>query len=500
MSKTQSIWDEVDEMPQDFEEKSALSVSFLKRALEGLLVEGRKENVLTPPYGRPDQPTPLLNLKSFLKSGGLVESTDDKPVFSYTYGFDPLQYLADYLKFLHPNSICAMKNNRRAAIERLQFRAAHGRTVLNSFEKLKDLTDQIRSGILWGPFTSPSTSTQSTLNSVVCACRVVREGDLIVEISKDSQFTVIENSWTQIVRDKAMTQKIFLSDLEPGLKYYIRCCLRDTFIPLSPPKIGIDNSREQIPSINRVEIDTRLFRGPEEGFFKNAQFIAIPSDEVIDMDQLELESSPLSANTLVDPVRIIALNISSAAHLPLHSIETVTYATKGCFISCLLGEIFPRPSESQTANVVTHASSSLIKGKQKSNRNLSQNFVDHSDWYDKQNFHLHRYSNLFVASDSVLRNSSMLLAWHDRSVDSDISLNEEEMNVKQFAIDMKKYKSKYNISRNNSANYQSKHESIPAPPRMKERKMTGELAAVLQVSSSSYISFYVYLEKKIVLE
>jgi hypothetical protein len=486
MSKSQVIWDEVDKMPQIFEEKSALSMSFLKRALEGLLVESRKRDVLAPPYGRPEQPTPLLDLERFLKAGGLVDSLDDKPIFSYDYGFDPLHYLADYLRFLHPDNVYAIKDSRNAAIKRLQFRAAHGCTVLDNFEKLKDLTNQLRSGILWGPFTSPSTLTQSTLNTVVCACRIIREGDLIVEISKDPHFTVITKSWTQTVSDVALTQKISMTNLEPAMKYYIRCCLRDTLpIPLSPPTIRPASSKKQIPIIDGVEIDTRLFRGPEEGFFKSAQFITLPSEETDDVDQIEPES------TIPSSIRIIALNVSSA-YLPLHSIETDTDAEKGCLVTCLLGEVFQRPSAHKSAFQITDSSSNLSKGNSSSNLNkgkslrsiksFSQKIMDHSDWYNRQNFHMHRQSNLFVAADSPLRNSSMLLAWHDRSVDSDFSLNEEEINVKQFAIDMKKYKSKNVGSRNSSANQQSKHDANAAPPKMKEKVPNHELTAVLQVS------------------
>ena len=162
MSISDSIYDEIDEMPTTFEEKKALSESFLRRALQGLLIESRKRNVLTEPYGRPVQPTPLLNLTEFLNSGGLDEPSDDTvnddPIFSYDYGFDPLQYLANYLKFLHPTNIRKMKDERVAIVDRLRFRAAHAKNVLDRCEELKTLTQNIRSGILWGPFTSPSSS------------------------------------------------------------------------------------------------------------------------------------------------------------------------------------------------------------------------------------------------------------------------------------------------------------------------------------------------------
>ena len=115
-------------MPGTFEGKKALSESFLRRAIQGLLIESRERKVLRAPFGRPIQPSPLLNLSEFLNCGGLEEPSDgsvnDDPVFSYDYGFDPLQYLADYLKFLHPSNIKRMKDERNKIAERLHFRAA----------------------------------------------------------------------------------------------------------------------------------------------------------------------------------------------------------------------------------------------------------------------------------------------------------------------------------------------------------------------------------------
>ena len=103
---TEDLWKEVDTLPPSFEDKKILLHGLLKRAIDGLLTEVRKQNILTAPYGRPEQPTPLLSLEQFLKTGGLSEPLNmddgdnngtDEPIFSYEYGFDPLIYLADYL-------------------------------------------------------------------------------------------------------------------------------------------------------------------------------------------------------------------------------------------------------------------------------------------------------------------------------------------------------------------------------------------------------------------
>jgi hypothetical protein len=432
MSISKSIWNEVDEMPNTFEEKKALSESFLKRALEGLLVEGRARNVLTAPYGRPIQPTPLVDLTKFLKDGGLDEPTDgsinDDPVFIYDYGFDPLQYLADYLRFLHPRNIRDMKDERVAAVERLQFRAAHSKKIQNNFEQLSSITEQIRSGILWGPFTTPATSPSSSLTAVICACGAVRDGDLIIEISKDSNFTVIDNTWTHEVTNKDVAQKLLLSDLDYGVKYFLRCCLRDKVIPPTPLKMDFTSSR---PSSTRavladsLETDTKnkevFFRGPVEGFFQHTQFIACPVDEEIDVlppsrqSRQSFDESLLSPLPQAKPVHIVALNVSSS-HLSTKFIKDMD-AADDCFVSCLLGEVFSRP-------VGKSRSVSRLSGYFRANSDTIDS--ENSEWCKKQTFDLHRHSELFSQSDSVLRNSSILLAWHDRSLDSDLWLYEEE--------------------------------------------------------------------------
>ena len=468
MSISESIWDEVDEMPESFEGKKALSQSFIKRALQGLLIESRERKVLTAPYGRPIQPTPLLNLSEFLKCGGLDEPSDggasDDPVFSYDYGFDPLQYLANYVKFLHPSNIRSMKDKRVEVVDRLRFRAAHANNVRQNFEELKNLTAKIRSGVLWGPFTSPSTSTTPSMTAAICACRVIRTGDLIVQISKDAAFTVIENTWTQSVQDKTATQKVTLSDLEPGVKYYVRCCLSDPIVPVLVLE-GAPNQRQQSllsqpPVIEAPVMEEKLFRGVAENFFQCSQFMANPLDEELLGDEMLVAP--------VDSVKIVALNVASS-YIAVDSMMNEDDSNSACFVSCLLGGVFAVPERNDSSDAD----------------------ADHSDWYKRKCFDMHRFSDSFVTPSSILRNSSMLLAWHDRSIDSDVRLNEEEVTLKQFAHDMKKYQSKYNKAKgkNKQRTQGSSPETIPPPPKLRRQKITPELAEVLQVC---WMSGYLY--------
>ena len=495
MSISASIWDEVDEMPKTFEGKKALSESFLRRALQGLLIESRKRNVLTEPYGRPVQPTPLLNLSEFLNSGGLDEPSDgtvnDDPVFSYDYGFDPLQYLANYLKFLHPTHIRSMKDERIAIVDRLRFQAAHAINVLDECEELKILTKKLRSGILWGPFTSPSTSSSSSLSAVICACRVVKEGDLIIQISKDSAFSVIENTWTQAVTDKNMTQKLLLSELYPGTKYFVRCCLSD--VPrgdLTLPPVGPDLvTPSPGPGLLSLDIDTdsdlnmiaavdnRCFQGVSEGYFQTTEFISCPSDEETVVEGFQ----GLAPTARVDAVTIVALTVSSyhltADSLKIGSESRMSNNGNDYFISCLLGDVFSVPvAEGGRGDIHRSCSGG------------DSSVMDYTDWYKQKSFDMHRSSDSLVRPDSILRNSSMLLAWHDRSQGSDVRLNDEETALKQFASDMKRYQSKYGKGKGGKLKQRSSGappEAIPPLPKLKKLRMTPELAEVLQVCFNS---------------
>lgn len=507
MSISDSIYDEIDEMPTTFEEKKALSESFLRRALQGLLIESRKRNVLTEPYGRPVQPTPLLNLTEFLNSGGLDEPSDDTvnddPIFSYDYGFDPLQYLANYLKFLHPTNIRKMKDERVAIVDRLRFRAAHAKNVLDRCEELKTLTQNIRSGVLWGPFTSPSSSSTSPLSAVICACRVVKEGDLIVQISKDSAFIVVENTWTQTVTDRNITQKILLPELHPGTKYFVRCCLSDTpggdlQLPLVAPEVGISTLGLGMLSIDPdshpdldidVALDNRRFKGVAEGYFQSTAFVSCPSDEEAVVEGPQDLVSPVP----VDAVVIVALTVSQA-HLTIDSLKLYggnhTRVSDGDYIiSCLLGDVFSAP--------VTQGEGGETVSRSYSCSNASRN--NNAEWYRQESFNIHRFSNSLIKPDSILRNSSMLLAWHDRSPGSDIFLNDEEMALKQFSSDMKKYQSKYGKSRGGKLKQRSSNmspEPVPPLPRLKKLRMTPELTEVLQVCSPLLFYFYLCLKRQ----
>ena len=456
----ESISEEVDELPATFHERKLVLESLLKRALKGLLIEIIERKILQPPYGRPDQPNPLVKLSEFLESGGLIESKDnainDFPLFSYDYGFDPLQYLADYLRVLHPQNIRNFKDERISAANRLTSQANHARKVLTNFNDLKYLAKRLRSGILWGPLISPYQSSVSSTSDVLCACRVAKCGNLIFEISKDSRFKTIDKVWSHPIENDIETQKVRLSDLEFGTSYYLRCHLE--IHSLQPIQV-----MEQVSSSSSdtKQEDCSGDVGAEEPSYQYSEFTTFPQHE---------ESHVIDISRQVEVIKLVALNVNTQ-YISIDSIKNDEHSPmNACVVTCLLGGLFAPLSDS--------SSSTKMMGK--------NDIVDSSKSYMEQTFDLHRRLESLMASDSILRNSALLIAWHDRSIYSDVRLSEEEATLKKYLHDMRKYNSKNGNGKSKSMQRLPglATQCLLAPPKLRTAVMSPELNSVLQVISS----------------
>ena len=461
MMMSESIWDEVDELPATFHERKLLSESFLKRALNGLLIEIIERKILKPPYGRPDQPNPLVKLGDFLESGGLIESNrdtnNDDPPFSYDYGFDPLQYIADYMRFLHPNNIRKIKDEHRSAANQLASQANHARKVLLNFDQLKYLATRLRSGVIWGPFTSSYQSSVSSTSDVLCACRVAKCGDLIVEISKDSQFLLIDRKWSQAVSNEDETQKVHLPNLEYGKPYYLRCHLEINSlqnIPAMEPQLSSNSSTDERVISMRVDCGSDIYTTDQ--FYQYCEFTTFPP---------HVESHVVEISRQVEVIKLIAVNINTQ-YITVDSVKDETRRPMDvCLTTCILGGLHAPLSKIYDDIVV------------------SNDNVDLSESYMKQTFDMHRYLESFGASNSILRNSALRIAWHDRSRNSDIHLSEEETSIKKYLHDMRKYNLKYGIGKSKSMQRLPglATQGLSAPPKLPTTVMSAELNSVLQV-------------------
>jgi hypothetical protein len=456
----ESISEEVDELPATFHERKLLSESLLKRALKGLLIEIIERKILQPPYGRPDQPNPLVKLSDFLESGGLIESKDDAindaPRFSYDYGFDPLQYLADYLRVLHPHNIRNIKDEHISAANRLTSQTNHARKVLTNFNDLKCLAKRLRSGILWGPLISPYQSSVSFTSDVLCACRVAKCGNLIIEISKDSRFKTIDKVWSHPVENDVETQKVRLSDLEFGTSYYLRCHLEIPSLQSIQAIVSLSSS-----TTNTKQEDCSSDVGAAEHSYQYSEFTTFPPHE---------ENHVMDISPQVEVIKLVALNINTQ-YVSMDFMKNDEHSPmNACVVTCLLGGLF--------APLFDSSSSVKMMG--------GNEIIDSSESYTKQTFNLHRRLEPFMASDSVLRNSALLIAWHDRSRNSDVRLSEEEASLKKYLHDMRKYNSKNGNEKSKSMQRLPglATQGLSAPPKLRTAVMSPELNSVLQVIPS----------------
>ena len=499
---TDDLWQEADALPFLFEDKKALLDGLLKRAIGGLLSESRQRNILNAPYGRPEQPSPLVSLEQFLKNGGLAEPTDgsvnDEPTFSYEYGFDPLKYLANYLKFLHPKNIKQMRDVRDEACDFLRTRAAHAQIQMKCLYELQDLTRRLRSGILWGPLIAPSTSPSSVSGTLICACKAVKEGELIVEVATESSFAAVERSWRQRVDDGSQIQKLVLTNLEPAQTYFLRCyLLREGEDDIDSSIINSSSSSSQgaakltttvtdaSPTEETVEGDSTQITIAVEGsgqavvgsrrHYQSCQFTVSPVDD---------EGASTTA------VQVISVNARSAHAVSSSFDVDAAFSAGCCTVSCFLGELFPSPPKRRTrsrpsAATATATSTSTVAVEQEQEQ---PHISPDTEWYQQMTFLLHRYARAFSASDTVLRGTSMLLAWHDRSADSDARLGDEEAAVKRFLGDLGKYQKKHGKGARRSSAATAKNKrggagtdaAAPSAPRLQRPALGTAMEALLQ--------------------
>lgn len=213
----------VSKLPDKYEERVALLKTILKTSMERLAGEAKKRNILHQPFGRPPSPTPLLTEEELIRRGGFSENAeDDVPVFEYDYGFNPLTFLGDLLEWSHPDSVAARNNVILESQRRLTFRAKHAQHQMNTVETLKNSFRNNHSGLYWGPIVYPINKFE-----VAVVCRVIREGDVIVVVSRNEHFDPIERQIVHPADKNDSTVRVVVNDLVPGVRYFVRCCLKD---------------------------------------------------------------------------------------------------------------------------------------------------------------------------------------------------------------------------------------------------------------------------------
>eukprot|EP01031_Cornospumella_fuschlensis_P037487 gene37487-45524_t len=135
----------------DYQEEVHELHRILRKGIEELCNHAKEHNFLSYPYGRKPDPTPLITEEDFVGIGG-PDTDDIEPPFVYDYGFDPLKFLSNYIRWAHPRSVEARRQAKVDAQARLAFRAQHALKQLATQQALVERIGQLRAGIYWGPF------------------------------------------------------------------------------------------------------------------------------------------------------------------------------------------------------------------------------------------------------------------------------------------------------------------------------------------------------------
>jgi hypothetical protein len=512
----------MEEIPA-FPDRLQVLNEILRKGIEELCQYAKKNDYLTPPYGRNPDPTPLITEEEFLVKGGL-KCEDDEPPFSYEYGFDPLKFLADYLKWAHPDSVQRRLNDKLGAQERLVFRANHAKRQLQTQEYLVSLMKKLSSGIEWGPFTAPLSS-----SVVRCVVKPFKRGILYVQLSTEEDFQniiktyklfydpALERSGVSHDGEEGNIEAAYLSksfdiiNLQEKVHYFIRCFSLHLPNDASPSAL-----LEGIPSFDTKLINSLIDLNLSE-----------PKNQS-DVDVIALLSSYSNINhfwTIPDPAYSLLTTHSHHPNLHLYtSPESFPYNRESLIKLQFFGQLPINQIQQRWDRIFS-------KIPEFDNSSLNDSIplyscflgdIFHHSYYDeeiRQNIFQYYYSQINkiennftpyscygnVSTGINLTNSllssltaSLLIAWRDSNPQSSQLLKWEETVYKQYRHDLKKYNKKYHIddgkskkSKSSSSSHHGKgniagggsntQAHIPPPPVLKRPPVSPQLDALLQV-------------------
>lgn len=473
-------------LPESYDERVSVLYSAIEGGLERLLGAARKKGVLHAPFGRP---TPY----SLYCAAGTSEYTDSddsqSPQFVYDYGFNALGFLSDVLKKAHPEAVVERKLERLELFRELQRRAFFAQLQCADSAALRADAAVAAAGLACAPLTAPLSP-----NAVLVVVRPRCRGNLVVQISSSPDFTTELQTIKEPVTDVQSSCKVSISDLTPARQYYIRCCVEDESIdvakaPSPNADIDLDEGLSALGASPHsvqpatAEAQPCFLQGPVGGVFETCRCWTLPAElpDAGEGEEAAVSSRPSSA---VSESRATSSD-AAPAHSPMFSLflaggmdraltQHHTHTRSGVLqawpalqlgagfdmdspallppavdetdawppvlnsaaqhsieprpvISCLLGDVFPPPALGRDEDV-------------------TQAFaVEGNDMMDSKHralFRLFRSSKVFSDPRSVLRNSSMLLAWNDASVGADVALKNEESVYKQWAHDKRKHDKK----------------------------------------------------------
>ena len=444
-------------LPPTFAEKAELLDEIVAKGLEKLLALAKTKNYMVMPFGRKEDPTPLLSEEDFLRQDILqFPAEEDNPVFKFEYGFNPLKFLADYVLWSHPDSVKERQNERLRCVQRLQFLAAHANHQLQTSTDLRTTAMTQGSGIMWGPVISPLSST-----SALCALQALCSGNVVAQVATDNAFTNIYKTYSAEVLDEHVREPMqpvvfILDDLLPNTRQYIRCFLTSsnnnvTVNPTIAENIHAATESKEIESSSAIDLKHAhgVYKANKELFYcQQAAFWTMPEsgDEseqqvntAVTSGMLGTESAAVAAVSKAEPIEsVIAVtlacvpaNIGRTAYLPVSMLLTGIP-----IVTCLLGDPL--------------ANMSALGSESAAGTNGIWGF--------------HCGSKLMGPTNELGRQSSLLLAWNDTRFGSDVDVRSEEVTHRQFEHDLKKYHKKYPVSNAKSNSKAHSAKALPPPP------------------------------------
>jgi hypothetical protein len=142
------------------------------------------------------------------------------PNFEFHYGFNPLRFIADYLKWWHPSSAEQRLRDREHAAMSLSSKAMTAKIECGLTREQELMRMYSESGIVYGPMTTPL----SESSVLALATGVIHNGHIAFELSVTSDFsTIIQRLDVGVGR--LNQAKALFENLEPSKQYFIRCSL-----------------------------------------------------------------------------------------------------------------------------------------------------------------------------------------------------------------------------------------------------------------------------------
>lgn len=510
----------------------------LKNSLEKLLIEAKRQNCILSPYGRPPTPSPFvneneINIEELLKED-IEFNTNDRASFNYNYGFNPLIYLSELILKSHPRSIEKRKQNQILAVERLTLRSKHAQLQLNTARELKNLSNFLQSGIAHGPLTTPISS-----SSVLFWCRTVVEGDLVVQLAKNSSFTPVLS--TIILHSNGINEpvKYLFEDLSHSTHYYVRCYVKHLQLSENDNELiatmnnnnsngnngnnknnnnqnnknnnnknnnnNNNNKLNAKPSQNEVEEnDESTVLVPDDKIYGKCQFWTLMA--ISDSKQATLNSE--NHENPFYPLEILVLSrypfykqsdvIPILPPPPISSfwnnsedkgidnyLESTSVTNNDPYGFGLLSKTTSHPIYTcYVGDILTPSFSHLSSFSSSSSQSSSLSSTIWSVFNEdillsSTTGHFSELHN----SSSPLSMGSMFLAWNDNNNASDTNLKAEEVIYKQWSYDNRKYEKKLKERNEKEKAEPGKHSKRPLgpPPTLTRPPMTPSFNTIVKV-------------------